>query len=296
MAVSSKKYIQNRTGGLREKTSKLSRTVSRIIFYILLLAFIAVSVFVLFFSQYLQITSIRITGTQELNSQDIQQEFQASLDGKFLNIIPKNNFLFVFPKKVESLLENNFKKIRSASVTKKFPDSVTINIDERKAVLVWCSGEDCFLIDESGSAYNIADFDSPEIKQNNLLQINDQGARKVSIGETIVNSSYEQYVLGIKDALKNIGQEVSSEAYTTPSNMANEIDVKTEKGIQIYFSTQFPLDKAINAFEIVLKKEIPEDKLDSVEYVDLRSEGKVFYKFKNTDSQPVQSSDNAPQQ
>jgi cell division septal protein FtsQ len=174
------------------------------------------------------------------------------------------------------------------NITKKFPDSVLILIDERKAILVWCSGENCFLLDENGMAYNTADFNSPEIIQNHLLRINDISGHAVTLGEKIIDPAYEQYVIGIKDALQGIGQRVGDGdgTYSTPSNMADEIDVTNDKGVQIYFSTQFPLDSAINTLDIVLKKEIPQDKLDNLEYIDLRSEGRVFYKFKDANPEP----------
>lgn len=280
-------YIKNCTGGSdgkksSTKTSAFSKAVSRIIFHVLLWGFFAVSVYILFFSDYLKINNISVTGTQELASSDIQSSFEGYLQGKFFKVIPKNNFLFISQKRVADFLENNFKKIRTVTISKKFPDSVSINIDERKSVLVWCSGESCFLIDENGLAYSAADFNSPEIMQNHLLQINDTSARAVAIGEKVIDSAYEEYVTGIKDALKGIDQTVSDEAYLTPSNMADEIDVKTDNGTQIYFSTQFSLDSAIKTLDVVLKKDIPQEKIGDIDYIDLRSEGRIFYKFKES--------------
>ena len=287
-----RRYIKNCTGDdcnekkSSAKASAISKTISRVIFYILLISFVAVSVYVLFFSPYLQITNITVSGTQELKSQDIRELIELSAQGKFFKFIPKNNFLFFPQKRIENLLKDNFKKIRGIVVTKKFPDSISINIDERKAVMVWCNFENCFLIDESGVAYSSADFNSPEIVQNNLIIINDSSGHVFKVGEKITNPAYEQYVLGIKEALKNIEFEISNDAnnaYGTPSNMADEIDVKTEQGTEFLFSTQFPLENAIRALDVTLKKGI-EDKQKGFEYIDLRSENKVFYKLKNTES------------
>lgn len=279
-------YIKNCTGDGDPKPSTVSRVISRIIFYILLVFFVGVSVYILFFSQYLQILNINISGTQQLSSERIRQTLESYLQEKFFGCIPKNNFLLISQKMTARLLEENFKKIRTASVSKKFPDTININIDERKSLLVWCASENCFLIDENGIAYNVADFNSPEIVQNNLLRINDKSARALAIGDKIISSEYEQYALGIKDILKSIDLEVSDDIYETPSNMADEIDVRIKQGIQIYFSTQFSLESAVRTLAVVLKKEIPDDQREKLEYIDLRSEGKVFYKFKNTEPQP----------
>ena len=276
-----RRYIKNCTGEMEEKREIMSDTASRFIFRLLLIGFVGVSTYILLFSDYLKITYVEITGTKELSSEDIRQKLGDFLGKKTLKIIPNDNFLFVSEKRVSSLLENDFKKIRSASVAKKFTNSLSVSIEERQAVLVWCAGEKCFLIDENGVAYNEADFNSPEILQNHLVRINDQSRREIALKEKIIEHEYEQYALGIKENLKNIGQEIVEENYATPSNMAEEIRVPMQKGFQIYFSSQYSLEKAVRALDIVLKKEIPENEWEKLEYIDLRSEGKVFYKFKN---------------
>lgn len=276
-----RRYIKNCTGDQEEKKEFISETGSRFIFRLLLAVFFGVSIYILFFSPYLRITDIKIEGLQEISQEQVSGNTQSFLGEKYFNIVPKNNFIFISQKNIASLLTKDFKKIRSVSVTKKFPNSINIKIEERQAMLVWCSGENCFLIDESGVAYNVADFNSPEILQNHLIRINDQSNRSVSLGEKIMEQEYEQYALKIKNALKDINQETQEEIYATPSNMAEEIRVPMQKGFQIYFSSQYSLEKAVRSLDAVLKKEIPENEWEKLEYIDLRSEGKVFYKFKN---------------
>jgi hypothetical protein len=139
------------------------------------------------------------------------------------------------------------------------------------------------LLDENGTAYSVADFSSPELVQNNLLQINETSGNDVIIGTKIIEPAYEQYVLGIKDALGGIGFNVVGQ-YFTPSRMAEEISVKTDQESELYFSTQYPLESAIRSLATVIKKEITEDKKGNILYVDLRNENKIFYKFKNIES------------
>lgn len=281
-----KKYIQNCTGEecIERKSSKNTGTasalISRIMFYLLLIGFVLVSVYMFFLSPYLQISNIKITGTREINSEEVRQKIESSLNGKYFGVIPKNNLLFVSQKRIEDVLTGYFKKIRTVSVMKKFPDSVSLNIDERKALLVWCGGEKCFLLDENGTAYSEADFNSPEFIQNHLLQINDSSGREVLLGEKVIDSAYEKYVLDVRDALSLLDLDVIDE-YKTPSRIAEEIRIGTSQGSQIYFSLQFPLESAIFTLDTVFKKEIPVEKRGEIEYIDLRNENKVFYKFKN---------------
>lgn len=283
-----RKYIKNCTGDGCENNESSSKLFSRIVFFTLLVCFVGVSVHVLFFSQYLQVANITVTGNLELSNQEIHQSVEDSLQGKYLGVIPKNNFLFISQKRIESLLSGNFKKIRSVVMVKKFPDTVDITIDERKALLVWCSAEKCYLLDEKGVAYNEADFASAELVQNHLLQISDTSGRAVKIGEKIIEPAYEQYVLNIKDALAAVGFN-TTEQYSTPSRMAEEINVKTDQESEFYFSTQFDLQSALRTLTVILKKEIPQEKRSDIAYIDLRNENKVFYKFKNTEQPAVEN-------
>lgn len=299
-----KVFIQNCTGDDcgNEKSSKQKIVVSafwsRFIFYFLFLGFIGVTVYVLFFAYYLRINKINISGTQELSSQELQQKIQETLTGKYLNFIPRNNFLFVSQSRLETLLMGQYKKIRSVTVEKKFPDSVSVSIDERKALLVWCSSNKCYLLDENGTAYSEADFSSPELVQNHLFQITDNSGAEVVIGEKIIEQDYEQYVLAIKDEALKVNHEVLDQ-FWTPSRMSQEINAKTTQGFDLYFSTHLPLEAALQNLGLILKKEIPGDQKSNLVYVDLRNESKVFYKFNDSESsedqENVQQSDAQPQ-
>ena len=286
----SKRYIQNCTGGAcgDSKHKESNRIVMRIIFYILTILFASVVVYLLFFSAQMKVNTITITGTQELDSGEIQQKIQESLQGNHLKFIPKNNFLFISQRGIEKQIKDEYKKIRSVTIVKKFPDTVNIEIDERKGLLVWCrNAESCFLLDENGIAYSAADFNSPELTQNNLLQINDNSAAEVLLGDKIIADDYEKYLLAIADLLKNIGVEIEGQ-YSTPSRMSQEIQVRSMKGFTLNFSTQFELDSALKTLAVILKKEIPEDIQGNLAYIDLRSENKVFYKL-NTAPEPTET-------
>ena len=282
-----KKYIQNCTGAdcAPAKAVQSNRKISRVTFYVLAALFAGVSLYILFYSPQMQINVITVTGTQQLSSQEIQQKVSESLQGRYLKFIPKNNFLFIFPSEIENLIKNDYKKVRSVSVQKKFPDSMSIDIDERKSLLVWCKDDsDCFLLDENGIAYSAADFNSPDLVQNNLLKVTDTGGADVAIGDKVIDPQYEQYLLAVGGGLGSLGIVIDGDQIITPSRMAQEIQVKTTQGYDIYFSTQFSLDSAIKTLAVVLKKQIPPDQLVNLAYIDLRSENKAFYKMNNADA------------
>ncbi|MEI7621356.1 MAG: FtsQ-type POTRA domain-containing protein [Candidatus Moraniibacteriota bacterium] len=295
MALPRKKYIQNCTGNRSGNERKLfgfkltEALVAKSIFYFLVLAFLGVMVFVLFFSAHLKITQIKINGNSELKTDDINASIKQQWEQKLFKTIPADNFLLVSAGRLENLLANNFKKIEKVSVVKKFPDTVEISIQERKALLILCSGEQCFLVDENGIAYSQADFDSPELLQNHLLKIFDRSAQRIELNEEVLTKSYMEYISVLGEALAKAGMVVELE-YWTPSLMAQEIDVKQQDGCELYFSTRFSLETALETLELVLKKELANKSLAEISYFDLRSENKVFYKLKNQNSEAIKGS------
>jgi cell division septal protein FtsQ len=275
-----KQLIRNCTGPdcIVEESHK-KRIFSRLIFYFLVLCFIGTSIYLVFYSPYLRIITINIEGNTELSSKDISINLEKMFGGNYWGFIPKNNFTFIFPSNVEKIIKNDFKKIKKINVSKNFPDTLNIKIEEYSALLVWCVSEKCYMVDDNGVAYLQADFNSPQVSQNHLIRINDLSGQSVELGSEVINSEYAAYVMSLKDSLQEVGVGISEDAFQTPSRMAEEIDVKNANGVQFLFSTEYSQQAAIKALDLILKKQIPVEQQGNIAYIDLRSEGKAFYKM-----------------
>jgi cell division septal protein FtsQ len=254
---------------------------SRLIFRLALLVFIGSVIYILFFSQFLEVKEVYLNGVSELNYNDVYGKITGPMEGKYFNAVPKNNLLLVSKKRIEKDLLDNFRKISSVEVEKIFPDKIRVKIIERKALLLWCSAGPCYIIDENGYAYSGADFESDEIKQNHLIRVADISAKPVIMGEKILSGDYISFVSSIKDELnKEMGLPITDE-YQTQSRIASEARVKTEEGWDIYFNADLPIEGSVLSLKTFMEKEINQDQRNNLEYIDLRAENKVYYKFKD---------------
>jgi len=254
----------------------------RVLFDLLFLAFVGVAIFVLFFSPFLQITNVQVQGTNEISSGDIGQVVNAQLSGKYLKAIPKNNFILFSNRQAENAIKAQFKKVATVAIIKKFPDTLTVTITERQSLLVWCAGDACFLIDENGIAYATADFTSPEVTENHLVKLTDTGGKPVAIGDKVLDGDFLAYVSQIRAALKNTASIDITQDYSTPAAVSQEADVAMPGGMRLLFSMSYPLDEAVKNLKLFLTKQnFPQPLEDQLEYIDLRSENKIFYKLKN---------------
>ncbi len=156
-----------------------------------------------------------------------------------------------------------------------------MKITERKSLLLWCSGGPCYIVDEKGYAYSGADFESPEIKENNLIRLADISAKPVNPGEKVLDEDYINFILELTEEIKKEALIDILDEYQTACRAAEDLRVKTSAGWDIYFSGQIPAKQSTRTLKTFLEKEMNEEERKNLEYIDLRVENKVYYKFKN---------------
>jgi cell division septal protein FtsQ len=269
---------------LKEEKQARERLV-RCLHFLLCVLFFGVVVYVFLFSSFVKIQKVDVVGLDELSRTEVESVVSESYSGKYLGIFPKNGF-FLFPsKKMEDILRDRFRKIRNIDIRRTFPNGVSVEIVERKSLLVWCSGGPCYLIDENGLAYMGADFSSPDIAQNHLIKIVDTSAKPVALGANLFSKEFIDFLLrAVVELPQKSGIELGEEC-STPSRLAGEMSFYSPEGVRISLSTELPLDQTMKNLEIFMRKQLSEDERKNIEYLDLRFENRVFYKIKGQEEE-----------
>lgn len=272
---------------VRKKSSEIIRRstdkplkIARVIFYCLSPLFFLAAAYAVFLSPFLEIQKIKISGTSELSQEEVFNEVKSLYNGKYLKLIPKSNLILFSEKQAENSLLDHFRKIKSAEVKKIFPGVLSVRIEERKSLILWCSGEECFIIDEKGVAYTRVDLNSPEVSQNNLIKVVDTSARPVVIGEDILSEDYVIFLMSLREELKKNSDFSISGEWKTPSTVAEEAEAAASEGWRIYFSAKIPPAKSMRTLKTFLQEEMKDGKREKLEYADLRVENKVYFKLK----------------
>lgn len=264
------------------KKPSLSKT-GKFLYALILSAFFGAIVYSIFFSQFLAVTKIEVSGMENLDPAEIRKIVETDIAGSFLNFIPRNNILLASKKSIKKNILEKFKYAEKVEIKKEFPGSINVTIKERKFNFVLCSSEKCYVIDSRGIAFTEADFSTNELEENSLPVLYDDGNKSFAFGEVIFEQEYINYLLGIKEKIKSeLGIDMEREL-RTPQIASGDIRAKTAEGWQIYFDKSIPLDKEIGMLKIVLANKIDQNKRTELEYIDLRTENKVYYKFKNAE-------------
>jgi len=278
---------------LKYDPKKKGGKIIKFFFFLLLISFLGVIIYLLFFSGYLAVANINIAGQENISESDIRNEIEGEISGKWLGIVPKNNQLLIHPLAVENKLSQKFRKIDWVAVRRKFPSELFVQIKERKLALVFKSGEKRFILDEKGEAFEEISAASPEYNLPDLMTLEDTSNHDVIDGKSVIDPAVISFMTDISKKMSTETDMEISREFVTPNRISGDLRVETSAGWKIFFDASLDASKEIGMLKTVLDEKIPHDQRVNLEYIDLRVDNKVFYKFKEGAQEEVKSEESA---
>lgn len=245
---------------------------------------ICVTVFTVFFSDFHVIRTVEIRGTKDVPVEKVEAIVRARLSGRMLYVFPRDNFFSVPFKLIKEDLVREFPKFRRVSLSRHFPDMLVVEVTERERLPLWCTGSSCFLLDDSG---RISDARFAETPSNEpfLIRIVDDSGTPVTIGEEIMSSESVAAVLLLEELLRNRSDGIAIVVpFHSPSHVSDEVRVTTSEGWDILASLDIAPEKTVASLRLVLEKEIPAERRPLLRYVDLRTENRAFFSFRQEET------------
>jgi hypothetical protein len=252
-----------------------SKLFAKILFSFII---ICVAVYIILFSQIFQIKYIDISYTQRISAQEIQSIVEKDVQNKVL-IWETRNIFFVDTDKIQKNILNIFPEIIGIDASKKFPNKIYIDVEERNqsALLLWQDKK--FFLDSHGVVFEQvsdvnANFDMLKIKTCFLHS-------EPKLGDEVIEPEILSKIFIIETKLRKL--EIPIEIIEIASN--SRVNVKTQETWEIYFNTNS--DVALKAGELgmVLKEKIPPENRGELEYIDLRFD-KIFFKLFPLNGEP----------
>lgn len=227
---------------------------SKVIIYLCLFILVVGCVFyAIFFSAIFKIKTVEIVGSP---SKDIKRALDL--------MVGKNLFSFNCGKMEQSFLDidKNYSRIK---IYRGIPDTIRIVFEDREPKLIWQTNNQKFLVDKSAIAFKIAD--SP-IKVPLVI---DKSDLSLKIPAVVASENFVDFVKSIDIELSKIkfnivNYEVGQTTF--------QVTAVTDNNLKILFNTLRPVSDQIDA----LNKVYSQKKQEIKEYIDLRVEGKVYYK------------------
>lgn len=256
--------------------------------------FLATLFYLAFFSVFFHISEPQVSGMSKISEENVREFVRQEMAGKYFGIFPKRDFFLVTPHILKARLLSEYPLFASARVTRIFPDGIDVQVTEREKIILWCSGEPCFLIDEEGTAReNSRALDSENI--SHVLFIADQSGKAVTAGEKVFDPNYGTFVTRLGTVF---GQELGftlEPRMTTVSRFSSEVRAKTSEGWEAYLNTEIPLESSLNVLKLLFEKELPPEVRARLAYIDLRAENRAYYVLKEDEKKEEENTDTPPQ-
>jgi hypothetical protein len=277
--------------------------------------FIAIGVFAAYFifiaiawlvfrAPFFRVQHIVVTGNNSVPSADVIALVEAdpSEAHDFLHSVFGWGNMFAWPDKVSVQNLAMVPELATVTVSKDyFSHTITLNAVEREPFGIWCyipkggsgvsvaaisiaatstaatssaisapdlSDEQCYWFDNTGVL-----FERSLSTQGSLIfVVNDYSQSPRGLNETVLPVEFNDNFISIVSVLHQIGVGIKEIDLNDLS--LEEVDALTAEGPRLEFSLRFPADDYLS----VLKNLIAQGGFDQLQYVDCRTEDRVFYK------------------
>ena len=247
---------------------------------ILFLSALGVGASFLIKGESMKIAEIKVSGTRMISSEEIISLIDGS-EGKRRGL-----WEFIFPKDHRFIYKNNeelsgmiiahFPRVKEVAIRRDYGRRlISVAVSERKEEIVWCSSlndvKNCFWIDNEGFVIG----EAPDSEGSLVTLVEDKTNREILLGKEAVTKDKLKNLIIASEMIKDFGWFAESIAITDP--LLKEAFITISSGQEIIVNIErSPLTEG----KAILNAIISSGKWPEIEYVDLRIEGKGFYKMK----------------
>jgi cell division septal protein FtsQ len=229
-------------------------------FGILVLITIGGLFYLIVFSNWFQINKIEIRGNKNISNQEIKEIIQPALEQQIVFWNTRTIFLANL-KELNKVILEKFPEIAKVELKRKFPETLTAIIEERKPVAVFYYQDKRFFLDKEAII-----FKEIEKKEGiNLLKI------ESLIGKQVLEKKLIEKIIKIQQKL-NQKEIIITEAVIVSEERLN---IKTLENWEIYFSLRDDISTQIFNLGVVMKERISPERRKNLQYIDLRFD-KIF--------------------
>ncbi|OGZ44030.1 MAG: hypothetical protein A3J55_01200 [Candidatus Ryanbacteria bacterium RIFCSPHIGHO2_02_FULL_45_17b] len=260
---------QHRT---KQKRAKMQKFFLRFgIFFVLVTG----SILFLLLSPRLRFGPISLSGNASVSSEEIMNIANSFLSERVAWFFPRSNILLFRPHLFEAHILKTFPQLSTASVSRSFSRELALSVLERSPWGLYCkiSVRDCFYIAEDG----VLVTEAPQLSGNVLFRITDQ--RVISaffmLGERAIKESEAVFLRQVVDMLADRYTIIVREV-RLGRVFQDQTELLTDDGWYVLFDERTNKEQALENLRLVLDQHLTDRA--KLEYIDIRFEGKVFYK------------------
>ena len=230
--------------------------------------------YIIVLSPFLQIREVRVEGNVGVSEGEIQGIVLQDLWGRFF-FFPTSSILLADTQGMRDDLLNTLVELETVSIHRRFPNILSVSVQEKRTVALWCEESGCFELDKNGTAFKRTD-PSPDFPI-----IDSMGEVSGNLGEAIVANNTLSVILDFSKEIKRrfmLGNEASINSFGIISE--NQIEASISEGWSIYFTKTQDLSWQIAKLQAVLENKVSPEKRRRLEYIDVRFGDQAYIKYR----------------
>lgn len=255
----------------KQKARRRRRVVYSVLFLILLIALVLASRM-----EGLRIGAISVSGSDVISPDLVIAVAEDQLRGYYLWIVPKDNAL-LYPKgALKEMLFRKFPRFSSVALSLEGTEALQISVAEREPFAIYCQGEDnpCYFLDETGFIFDIA----PTFSEGVYFVYQVQEPIPEPLTHSFLPEAQFRQLVNFVERLPEVGLEPLSLLMS-----ADGFELNLRSGGRVLWQRAGDLERIFSNLESFLMSPTIKgdgDFLSRVAVLDLRTEDKVFYSFK----------------
>ncbi|TSC73028.1 MAG: Uncharacterized protein G01um101438_51 [Parcubacteria group bacterium Gr01-1014_38] len=229
------------------------------------------------FAPQFRVEKIRVEGGSELLRTQVESKVKAFIEREA--VFQGTPRLFLVPRdRLAETLRAEFPELATVQVLRRLPATLELYLQEKVTVAFLEVGGRTFALESEGRI--VAEVSSEDARRAQLPRVRDLHTTiPVRPGDTVLNPAvmqlFHEVVVKLPEQFS-----VSVEELIIPAIGSEEVHVHTSGGWNVLLDARRPLTDQLGALEKVVTEELDAETLRRLEYIDLRIQGKVFYRLK----------------
>jgi cell division septal protein FtsQ len=246
------------------------------IFYVNSLLILLILFGLYYFMQHidvLQIKQIEVYGGSNLTKNLVIELAQQQEQKKSYYIFSQDKLIFFRKKEYEKNIKKQI-ALKNLKINKNYKTkTLSIELEEKDSLFYLINQGQLYTLDIDGNLISIIN----ELPATPTLPILEYSERNLMIGSVLTDSQYLSELVQLKKIWITTIHNILISSFLLNNNYNNEIIIKTNKNFKIIFNRKFDIKNQINNLQNLFLR-LEEENIEIKEYIDLSTEGWLYYK------------------
>lgn len=240
-----------------------------------------------------RVDDVRVSGAVSVPPETIIASVQGSLTGRYLWLVPRDNALFLREKGVAAAVRTLYPRLKDVEVRRLGLQTLAVTVSEREPAALWCGDivppiayqplDDeamksavpeerwgtCYLMDEENFIFAVA----PVYTGNVLPRYYGPLDKGEPIGQNFIAQDEFHRWASLRSSLSDVGYPAHAMLIVDE----RDVELYLVNGVRVLLNRDVTTERALRALAALGENKVFDG--PALEYLDLRWDGKAYYKY-----------------